>query len=123
MSGLVRGSAAAIEERIGVLLAFGTRLGIAFLAVGSLLMVAEGTSPLATSWPPLDLAALPAGLVALEPAAYLWCGLLATLATPLLRVITATAGFARLGERRMVAFGVAVLVVLALAVAAGMTGG
>jgi uncharacterized membrane protein len=112
----------AIEVRVARLLTLGTRLAIGLLAVGSILLVAAGISPVGGDWPPLDVAAIPAAVAALEPAGFLWLGLLATIATPLLRVATATLGFAAAGERRMVALGVAVLVVVALAVAAG-TGG
>jgi uncharacterized membrane protein len=116
-------SAAGIEARIARLLTLGTRLAIAFLAAGSVLLVAAGISPLAATWPPLDLAAIPEGLLRLQPEAYLWVGLIATIATPLLRVAAATIGFGRAGERRMVVLGVAVLVVIALAVVAGVAGG
>jgi uncharacterized membrane protein len=111
-----------IEARVARLLTLGTRLAIGLLAVGSLLLVANGISPLAEDWPPLDVTAIPADIAALEPAGFLWLGLLATIATPLLRVGAATLGFAAAGERRMVAFGIAVLVVIALAVATGIAG-
>jgi uncharacterized membrane protein len=114
---------AGIEARIARLLTIGTRVAVAFLAAGSLLLVASGTSPLATPWPPLDLTTLPSDLLHLQPEGFLWLGLLVMIATPLLRVITATMGFARAGERRMVLLGIAVLVVIALAVVAGVAGG
>ncbi len=114
--------AAAIEDRVARILTLGTRLAIGFLAVGSVLLVARGISPLAEDWPPLDVAAIPADIAALEPAGFLWLGLLATIATPLLRVGASTLGFAAAGERRMVALGTAVLVVIVLAVAAGLVG-
>ncbi len=114
---------AGVEARIARLLTVGTRLAIALLAVGSVLLVAAGISPLASSWPPLDIASLPADLLALRPEGFLWLGLLVTIATPLLRVTAATLGFARAGERRMVILGVAVLVVICLAVVAGVAAG
>jgi uncharacterized membrane protein len=114
--------ASAIEARVARFLTLGTRLAIGLLAIGSVLLVAGGVSPVDGGWPPLDVAAIPSDIAALEPAGFLWLGLLATIATPLLRVATATLGFAAAGERRMVALGIAVLVVVALAVAAG-TGG
>jgi uncharacterized membrane protein len=116
-------ASAGVEARIARLLTIGTRLSISLLAIGSLLLVASGTSPLASAWPPLDIRALPAGLLALDPEAFLWLGLLVVIATPLLRVMAATFGFARAGEPRMVLLGVAVLVVIALAVVAGVVGG
>jgi uncharacterized membrane protein len=112
-----------VEARIARILAVGTRVAVALLATGSVLLVAGGTSPLAPDWPPLDLASLPADLVALRPTAFLWLGLIATIATPLLRVVASTWGFGRAGERRLAALGLAVLVVIALAVVAGSLAG
>jgi uncharacterized membrane protein len=112
-----------IETRVARILTVGTRIAVALLATGSILLVAGGTSPLARPWPPLDPASLPADLLALQPAAFLWLGLIATIATPLLRVAASTWGFWRAGERRMAALGLAVLVVIALAVVAGSLAG
>ncbi len=112
-----------VETRIARILTVGTRAAVALLAIGSLLMIAAGTSPLTPDWPPLDLASLPADLLALEPTAFLWLGLMATIATPILRVAASTWGFGRAGERRLAALGVAVLVVIALAVVAGLAAG
>ena len=114
---------AGVEARIARLLVIGTRLAVALLAIGSVLLVAAGISPLAEDWPPLDLSTLPADLLALRPEGFLWLGLLVTIATPLLRVTAATLGFAGAGERRMVLLGVAVLIVIALAVVAGVAAG
>jgi uncharacterized membrane protein len=112
-----------IDARIARILAVGTRVAVALLAIGSVLLVAGGTSPLASDWPPLDPASLPADLLALQPAAFLWLGLMVTIATPILRVVASTWGFGRAGEPRLAAFGVAVLVVIALAVVAGLAAG
>ena len=117
------GVPAGIEARIAHLLRIGTLISVGLLAIGSLLLVAAGISPLARVWPPLDVATIPADLLALRPEGFLWLGLLVTIATPLLRVLASTFGFARLGEPRMVLLGVAVLVVIALAVVAGIAGG
>ena len=112
-----------IDARIARILAVGTRMAVALLAVGSVLLMAEGTSPLARGWPPLDVASLPADLVALQPAAYLWLGLIVTIATPLLRVVASTWSFGRTGELRMAGLGAGVLVVIALAIVAGLAAG
>ncbi len=112
-----------VEARIARILAVGTRIVVALLATGSVLVVAQGTSLLDPDWPRLDIASLPADLVALRPTAFLWLGLIATIATPLLRVAAATWSFGRAGERRMAALGAAVLVVIALAVVAGSVAG
>ena len=112
-----------VETRIARILTMGTRAAVALLAIGTVLMIAAGTSPLTPGWPPLDVASLPADLLALEPTAFLWLGLIATIATPILRVAASTWGFGRAGERRLAALGVAVLVVIALAVVAGLAAG
>jgi uncharacterized membrane protein len=122
-TGPQRAEAAAVEVAIARLLATGSGVAIVLLAIGSLLLVAGGTSPLAPDWPPLDVTTIPADLLALRPEGFLWLGLIVTIATPLLRVGAAVVGFARLGERRMVALGLAVLVVVGLAVVAGTAGG
>jgi uncharacterized membrane protein len=121
MSGMSGG--AGVEVRIARLLTIGTRTGVGLLALGSVLLVSNGISPLAPAWPPLDLARIPADILALRPEGFLWLGLLVTISTPLLRVTAATFGFARAGEPRMVALGIAVLVVIACAVVAGSLGG
>lgn len=113
---------AGIEARIARLLSLGTRAAIALLGIGCLLLLVDGRSPLEPRWPALDLRVLPADLLGLRAEGFLWLGLLVTLATPLLRVAAATLGFARAGERRMVALGAGVLAVIALAVAAGTIG-
>ena len=110
---------AGIDVRIARILTTGTRAAIVLLVAGSGLLLAAGRSPLETAWPALDLGALPADLLALRPEGYLWLGLLVTLATPLLRVVAATIGFAGAGDRRMVGLGIGVLVVIGLAVVTG----
>ena len=112
-----------VDLTIARLLTLGTRLAIGLLAIGSVLLVVAGISPLAEDWPPFDPASLVADLVALRPEGFLWLGLLATIATPLARVAVSTTAFARAGERRMVLLGIAVLVVIALAVVAGVRAG
>lgn len=110
---------AGVEARIARLLTLGTRISVGLLALGSVLLVAAGISPLAEDWPPLDLRALPADLLALRPEGFLWLGLLTTIATPLLRVVAATLGFWGAGERRLAGLGIGVLVVIGLAIVAG----
>lgn len=112
-----------IDARIARILEVGTRTAVALLVIGSVLLAVDGTSPLAAGWPPLDVASLPAGLVALEPAAFLWLGLIVTVATPLARVAASTWSFGRAGEPRMAGLGAAVLVVIALAIVAGLAAG
>jgi len=103
------------DRRIGRLLIVVTYIAVVLLTVGVALLVAAGISPL-SGGPQLDLDRLAADLAALSPAAFLWLGLLAVIATPVSRVIAAAVGFARLGDRWMVAVAVAILVVIALGV-------
>ena len=104
------------DRFIGRLLIAVTYLAVGLLTVGVVLLVANGISPLAGG-PPLDLGRLAADLAAVAPAAFLWLGILAVIATPLSRVIAAAVGFARLGDRWMVGVSIAILAVIALSIA------
>lgn len=119
-SPLARGTAASrsarVDRWIARVLRVGTLVSIGLLAIGVGLMALAGRSPLDASWPALDFGRLPADLVALRPEGFLWLGLIATLSTPLLRVAAAVIGFLGAGERRMAGLGIAVLLVIALAV-------
>jgi uncharacterized membrane protein len=107
--------ARAFDRRIGRLLIVVTYVAVVLLTIGVVLLIAAGISPLAGG-PQLDLGHLAADLVALRPAAFLWLGILAVIATPVSRVIAAAVGFARLGDRWMVGVAVAILLVIALGV-------
>jgi uncharacterized membrane protein len=109
------------ERRIGRLLIAVTYLAVALLLIGVGLMALDGISPL-DGGPPFDAASLVADIAALEPAGFLWLGLLAVIATPLSRVIAAAVGFARSGDRMMVAVALAILLVIAVGVAAALSG-
>ena len=107
------------ERVIGRLLIVVTYIAVALLSIGVVLLLVNGISPLAGG-PPLDLGRLVADVVALAPAAFLWLGILAVIATPLSRVIAAAVGFARLGDRWMVAVSVGILAVITLGVASAL---
>jgi len=109
-----------LERSIARLLTGGTYLSVGLLTVGVLLMLTGGISPLAPA-PPFDPAQIPADIVALRPAGFLWLGLLVVLATPLARVAASGIGFAVGGERRMAMVSVAILVVIAVGVVVGVT--
>lgn len=115
-AGTAASRAARVDASISRILRAGTLVSIGLLAVGVVLMSVAGRSPLDAPWPGLDPARIPADILALRPEGFLWLGLLATLATPLLRVAAAVVGFLGAGERRMAGLGVAVLVVITLAV-------
>ena len=110
------------DRIIGRLLIAVTYLAVVLLSVGVLLLLVAGISPLAGG-PPLDPANLAADLLAVDPAAYLWLGILAVIATPLSRVIAATIGFARLGDRWMVGVAVGILTVIGLGIASALLAG
>jgi uncharacterized membrane protein len=105
-----------LEHRIARILSIGSAAAIVLLVVGTVLLFAAGGSPLDSSWPPFDPRSLVASLLALEPAAYLYLGLVVAIATPLLRVGVALVAFARAGDARMAVVSAAVLVVVAVAI-------
>jgi uncharacterized membrane protein len=110
------------DRFIGRLLIAVTYVAVALLTVGVALMIAAGISPLAGG-PPLDLRRVTSDLVALAPAAFLWLGILAVIATPISRVVASGVGFARLGDRWMVGVAVAILAVIAIGVATALAAG
>jgi uncharacterized membrane protein len=113
-----------LEHRIARILSVGSAAAIVLLVVGTGLLLASGGSPLDASWPPFEPGSLPADLLALEPAGFLYLGLIVAIATPLLRVGVALIAFARAGDARMALVSVGVLVVVAVAIAvAGPLGG
>jgi len=110
-----------LEAAVSTVLKVGTYAGIALIAVGVVLMVVDGRSPLDVA-PSLDLGRLPADLAALHPSAFLWLGVLLVLTTPPARVLTALIGYLRRSEREMAIVATLILVVIALGVVAGTAG-
>jgi uncharacterized membrane protein len=111
-----------LDRSIGRLLTVGTYLGVAALAVGTILQLAAGISPLQADWPAFDPAAIPAGLVALRPDAYLWLGLMIVIATPIARVAAALVAFVVARDTAMVVVAAGILVVIAAGVTLGIAG-
>ena len=114
--------AADLEPALARVLQAGTYSSIAFVAVGTVLLLAGGTSPLAGG-PPLDIGTLLADIASLRPEGYLWLGILGICVTPALRVIGAMLGFWRRGERTMVVVALLILAVVAAGVAIGLLAG
>ena len=110
-----------LEHRIARLLTAGTLASVAFLAVGAVLAVATGASPLAPP-PSFDPARIVDDVVTLRPTGFIWLGLLGTLATPASRVVAALVGYLRQGEQAMALISGLILVVIAAGVAAGIAG-
>ena len=112
--------AGGMERPISRLLLAGTFIAIGIIAIGVVLMAVNGRSPLDAA-PALDIGRLPADLARLQPAAFLWLGLLVMLATPSARVIASLIGYLRAGERGMALVAVAILTVIAIGVITGAT--
>ena len=105
-----------LDLAIARLLALGTYLSVGLLAVGVVLMAASGISPLDGNAPAFELGRIPADVVALRPVGFLWLGLIAAIATPLVRVMASLVGYVRGGERRMAFIAAAIIVVISIAV-------
>ncbi len=112
--------AVAAEHRIGKLLIAMTYVAVGLLVVGVVLMVADRISPL-SGGPSLDLATLGSQLLALDPAAFLWLGLLVVVATPIGRVIVAGIAYARQADWLMVAIALGILAIIAIGVGSALT--
>lgn len=112
-----------LDRIVGRILSIGTYLSVGLLAMGVLLTARAGISPIDATLQPLDLGRIPADLLAGRPEGFLWLGLLAAIATPLLRVATSLVGYLRGGERRMAVIAAAILVVVAVAVLVGVLAG
>jgi len=110
------------DRTIGRLLIGVTYAATAFLAVGVGLMLASAISPL-SGGPALDLGSLAGDLASLQPAGFLWLGLIAVIATPITRVAAAAIAFAIAGDRRMVLIALAILAVIATSVATALLAG
>jgi uncharacterized membrane protein len=110
-----------MEARIGRVLGVGTLAAVSLLAIGSLLLLAAGRSPLDPA-PGLDPARLIDDVARLQPAAFLWLGLRLVIVTPAARVVAALAGYVGTGERGMAVVAILILLVIAAGVAAGTFG-
>lgn len=110
-----------MEDTIARLLTTGTYASILLLLVGTLLLLAEGRSPLDVGRA-FDPAAIVDDLLGLRSAGFLWLGIVGLIATPSARVVTALVGYGRRGDRRMVAVAALILVVLVVGVVAGLIG-
>jgi uncharacterized membrane protein len=110
------------ERSIGRLLIVVTYVAAVLLLIGVLLMLVGGISPL-SGGPPLDVSTLAADLASLQPAGFLWLGLVAVIATPITRVVAAAIAFGRAGESRMVMVAIAILAVIAVSITTALVTG
>ena len=111
-----------LELALAHVLQAGTYAAAALIAIGSVLLVVNGQSPIAGG-PPLRLDTIVADVLAMRPAGFLWLGIVGVLATPGLRVLRAALGFWRRGERSMALVAVLVLAVIAVGVIVGVVSG
>ena len=116
------GRGADLEPALARVLQAGTYVSIALIAVGTVLLLASGISPLAGG-PALHLGELPADIAAARPDGFLWLGILGICAAPALRVAGALVGFWRRGERGMVAVALLILAVVATGIVIGLFAG
>ena len=107
-----------LDRTVGRLLTIGTNLAVLLLAIGCVLLFAYRINPLAGG-PPLEPGLIVDDITHLRPAGFMWLGLLALLATPVLRVVVSLAGFVERRERTMSIVAVLILVVIALSVVVG----
>jgi uncharacterized membrane protein len=105
------------ERRLGRLLIGVTWVAVVLLAIGTVLLLVAGISPLAGG-PPFDPSQLIPDLLALQPAGFLWLGILVVIATPLSRVAGAAVGFIKRGEPLMAVISLAILCVIAVSILA-----
>lgn len=110
----------AIDLTVARLLTIGSYLSIALIAIGVVLMVATGRSPLDPPAHGFEPGALVADLLAGRPDGPLWLGLVVLLATPSARVAASIVGYLHVGERPMALVGAAILAVVAAGVVVGV---
>jgi uncharacterized membrane protein len=110
------------DRSIGRLLIVVTYVSALLLLTGVLLMLAAGISPL-SGGPSLDVSTLASDVASLQPAGFLWLGLIAVIATPITRVVAAAIAFARAGEPRMVVVAVAIVAVIAISITTALVTG
>ena len=118
-------AAPGIETVVARLLTVGTYLAIGLVLVGVVGMLRDGIAPLDhVAFPPFDLRQIPAEMLALEPAGFLWAGIVLVMCLPIGRVIVAGIGFFRVGDRRLalVSAGVVLVVFASIAAAIGLGG-
>lgn len=111
-----------LDRTIARLLALGTYLSVGLLTIGVVLMAASGMSPLDGNAPAFEPGRIPADLAALRPIGFLWLGLIAAIATPLVRVVASLVGYVRGGEHRMAFIAAAIIVVIGTAVVLAASG-
>jgi uncharacterized membrane protein len=112
-----------LERGLGRLIAAGTLLSVAFIALGVLAMVLGGRSPLEDGVSGFDPAALPGQVLGGRAEGFLWLGIIVAIATPSARVAAALIGYARRGERVLALVAAAILAVISTGVIVALVTG
>jgi len=113
-----RSPAADLDRTVGRILTIGTNAAVLLLAIGCVLLFAYRLDPLAGG-PPLEPGLIVDDIVHLQPAGFIWLGLLVLLATPVMRVVVSLRGFVIRRERTMSIVAALILVVIALSIVLG----
>ena len=113
-----RSPGADLDRTVARLLTIGTNAAVLLLAIGCVLMFAYRLDPLAGG-PPLEPGLIIDDIIHLQPAGFIWLGLLVLLATPVMRVVVSLRGFIIRGERTMSIVAALILVVIALSIVLG----
>jgi uncharacterized membrane protein len=111
----------ALESSIGRLITTGTYVSVALIAIGVVLLILAGQSPL-DAIAGFDPSAIGDDLAHARPEAFLWLGLVLVIATPSARVAAALLGYGRRGERAMALVAVLILGVIAIGIVSGLAG-
>ena len=107
-----------LERRLARLLTVGTYVAVAFLAAGSVMLLALGRSPLEAG-PGLAPGRVIGDVLAFRPEGFLWIGLIAVIATPAARVVASFVGYVLNRERPMAIVSLAILGVIAVSIVLG----
>jgi uncharacterized membrane protein len=119
-----RPSQQAVEKGISFVLRAGVLLSASIICLGLVLLVFKGSFAngvkIDSEIPyPRSLAALYSGLIAFDPASVIALGLLALIATPVIRVVVSIIAFALEGDWRYVAIATAVLTIIIAGIVMG----
>ena len=91
------------------------------ILAGVVLMFATGVDPLAHGEvPPLRPGAILLDILALQPAGFLWAGIVLVIALPIGRVVVAGVGFLAAGDRRLALVSLLVLLVVLVSIIAAL---
>jgi uncharacterized membrane protein len=121
-SGRGRAEAAyALEAVIGRLLIAGTWIAMGLILIGAVLMLMTGVDPMAHgAFPPFDAASIPAEMLALQPAGFLWAGIVLVISLPIGRVVVAGVGYVAARDWRLALVSLLVLLVVLVSIATAL---